>query len=161
MVLIAHCSCGCGPSLSPPHPQHTHTLPLNLHFGSSPHMVRRRVKGGDKRKTMSRIEPHHTTTGPKTALVGVSCQIPHRGGFKDPLTSPGPWCPDHHAWARRQAASISAWFKEHFSFNKGKKEATEKKCPPITGGAASPDRSEAPNPITRDFRAQPCTGSCD
>lgn len=161
MVLVAHCSCGCGPALSPPHPQHTHTLPPNLHFGSSLHMVHGRVKGGDNRKSMSRMEPHHTTTGPKTALVGLSRQIPYRGSFKDtppPLaqalgvltTMPG------LCGSRLKSAVVFFFFSI-----RGKKRSNRKKCPPITGGAASPDRSEAPNPITRDFRAQPCTGSCD
>lgn len=125
------------PCPQPTHPQHTHTLPLNLHFGSSPHMVCRRVKGGDKRKTLSRMEPHHTITGPKTALVGLSCQI-YTGGFKDPLTSPGPWCPDYHAWARRQAASNRHGLRSKFFFNKGKKEATEKKMSTYNTGSSQP-----------------------
>lgn len=115
-----------------------------------------------QRKSMSRMESHHTTTGPKTASVGLSHQIPYRRGFKDPPTSPSPWCPDHHAWAQRQTVSNRHGLRSIFLFSKReKKKQQKKKCPPITGGADSPDRSEAPNPITRDFRAQPCTGSCD
>ena len=119
--------------------------PLHLHPGTlSPDTPRKGHGKRDKGNGMRQDESQRTKVQ-ETALVGLSQQISHRGGIKDPqlaralgVTAAQPLSrPLLPGLGNRHVKAMQ--LQEHFFFFRRKKKRRKKgkKCPPITG-AVSP-----------------------
>ena len=119
--------------------------PLHLHPGTlSPDTPRKGHGKRDKGNGMRQDESQRTKVQ-ETALVGLSQQISHRGGIKDPqlaralgVTAAQPLSrPLLPGLGNRHVKALH--LQEHFFFFRRKKKRRKKgkKCPPITG-AVSP-----------------------
>ena len=124
-------------ALRPPRPQHHHP---GTHSPDTP----RKGHGKRDKGNSTRQEESQRTEVQETALVGLSRQISHRGGIKDPqlaralgVTAAQPLSrPLLPGLGNRHVKAVQ--LQEHFFFLEEKKRRKKgKKCPPITG-AVSP-----------------------
>lgn len=118
--------------------------PLHLHPGTLSPDTPRKGHGKRDKGNSTRQDESQRTEVQETALVGLSRQISHRGGIKDPqlaralgVTAAQPLSrPLLPGLGNRHVKAVQ--LQEHFFFLEGKKRRKKgKKCPPITG-AVSP-----------------------
>ena len=120
--------------------------PLHLHPGTLSPDTPRKGHGKRDKGNGTRQDESQSTEVQETALVGLSRQISHRGGIKDPqlaralgVTAAQPLSrPLLPGLGNRHVKAMQ--LQEHFFFffkKKKKRRKKGKKCPPITG-AVSP-----------------------
>ena len=119
--------------------------PLHLHPGTLSPDTPRKGHGKRDKGNGTRQDESQRTEVQETALVGLSRQISHRGGIKDPqlaralgVTAAQPLSrPLLPGLGNRHVKAMQ--LQEHFFFLRRKKKRRKKgkKCPPITG-AVSP-----------------------